>query len=312
MATVEITHTPEDGTLLTGSRRGDGVWEVLRPLGWKPFSTIGCLGIPGMRDRVAPRARITTAKTALEAAGHTVTVNIDDTVRDRGTVLAAQADRLDDRADRLNDRAGQHAANADAAYRRSDQISGAFEGGQPILVGHSSERRARRDRDRMHDAMARSVAEDKAAHHIGQQAAVVGRQAERSIRPDVTARRLVKLRKELADLDRITAGREPVTDAQHEWVARAAQLRDQIGYDQQQLDAAIAAGEWVLHTPKTVHIGDKVKCTGLGWGLIVKVNRTTVAVETPHTTPGWPLKQTFLDILQVKCVHAEVAGVGAT
>jgi hypothetical protein len=307
-ALITIEHTPDGGTLLRGSRKGDGVFDLLRPLGWKPFASIGCLGLPNTRDKVAPRRRITTAKETLTSAGfEAVTVDIDDEIRDRATVLAAQGDRLDDRADRLSARADRHAGNADAAWRRADQISGAFEGGQPILVGHHSEKRARADQTRMHNAMSRSVEEDRAAQHAGQQAAAVGTHAAAAARPDATARRIEKQEKELRDLVKHLDGREPTTDYLMELTFSIVQLRDRIAYDRARVAAAIAAGEWVWHTPTTVHVGDVAYSHGGLSGVIAKVNKVTVAV---WCNMPWPLPQRYTDLTRVVCTHTTEAGDG--
>lgn len=308
MTTLTISHSPEEGTLLTGSRKGDGVYEILvGNLGWRYFRSLRQIGLQGSRDKVAPRRRIADARTALEAAGFTVDVEIDDTIRDRATVLADQAVRLEERADRLTERAGRHAANAEAAWRRSDQISGAFEGGQPILVGHHSERRARRDQERMHNAMARSVAEDAAANYAAGQASAVGAQAVQAAQPDATARRIEKQEKELRDLEKHLAGREPTTDYLFELVSTIAQLRDRIGYDRASVQAAIDAGTWVWHNASTVHVGDVVYSQGLGRGEIAKVNKVTIDVETGNMP--WPLKQRYTQIRRVVCPHTTEASV---
>jgi hypothetical protein len=94
MADLMIRHTHADGTLLEGSSKGDGVYEVLKGLrGWRYFPSIGAIGIRQSRDRVAKRGLINAAADALRAAGHEVTVEIDDTPRARADVLADQADR---------------------------------------------------------------------------------------------------------------------------------------------------------------------------------------------------------------------------
>jgi hypothetical protein len=85
MADITITHTHEAGTLVEGSRRGDGVYEVLHALHghWRPFRSLGCLGLLNTRDRAAKRWMIDGAAEALRKAGHVVTVEIDDSQRRR-------------------------------------------------------------------------------------------------------------------------------------------------------------------------------------------------------------------------------------
>ncbi|MBF0308101.1 MAG: DUF3560 domain-containing protein [Magnetococcales bacterium] len=53
-----------------------------------------------------------------------------------------------------------------AAFDRNAQIGERFYGGQPILVGHHSERSARRDQERMHNLMRKSIEADEKADEL--------------------------------------------------------------------------------------------------------------------------------------------------
>lgn len=85
---------------------------------------------------------------------------------------------------------------ATAAFNRAHAIGGRFEFGQPILVGHHSERRARRDQERMHRAGARGVEEYKRSQDLARRADAVGTGGISSDDPDAIA----KLEAELASL----------------------------------------------------------------------------------------------------------------
>ena len=151
---ITITHTHADGTLVHGTSKGDGVYELIGPrtaARFRYFPSIRMIGIPQSRDHLAKRWQIDQAAKALRAAGHVVTVEIDDTPRDAGDVKADRAERLDNRYDRLSSKAERTAAEAAARHAEADRISERFAGGQPILAGHHSERGARRDHKRMED-----------------------------------------------------------------------------------------------------------------------------------------------------------------
>jgi hypothetical protein len=101
-------------------------------------------------------ARIREAVRVLEAAGEVVAVE--------GDTSYSEADRREARAERLEIRADRHEATAERAASVSaradaylDHMRDAIPFGQPILVGHHSERRHRRDLERMGDALRRSV-----------------------------------------------------------------------------------------------------------------------------------------------------------
>lgn len=309
MSTIEITHTHAEGTMLAGSRKGDGVFEIVKSHGFRYFPSIKAIGIQQSRDQVAKRWKINSAAEALRAAGHEVTVEIDDTPRDRGTVLADQADRLDDRRDRLEARAEKHAAASDAAYQHSHRLIEHIPPGQPVLVGHHSERGHRRTLDRSWNAMGKSVAENKAAEETSRRAAVVGRQAARSERPDVTARRIKKTQTDLARVERLLADPKFATSADNyraDAEARRALLTERLTYDQAAVAAAVEAGHYTVWDKTNVHVGDVVYSSWAGARIVQKVNRTTVHLVSGYS---WPDVCPFVDIHKVVCPHDKPAAV---
>ncbi|MFI6497107.1 DUF3560 domain-containing protein [Nonomuraea typhae] len=320
---ITIKHNHEDGTLVYGTRKGDGVFEIIKKWehgGFRFFPSLRMLGLRNSRDRVADRWAINAAAKALRAAGFEVTVEIDDEFRDRAQVLEDKADRLEDRRDALEAKANRHAGKAAAAHNRADQISERFAGGQPILVGHHSERGARRDQKRMHQAMRTSITENDAAQDAATRANAVGSQMRRSATPTVTARRIktaeAELRKIQKSLDGHTrrhldhAGQPYYVEVQDAatgdyremLLARKAQLENQLQYDRAQLAAAVEAGAYVEWGKHNVHIGDTVHYWGIKPRSVVKVNKATVGVESGYS---WPDKVKYTDIRAVECPHGE-------
>ncbi len=78
---------------------------------------------------------------------------------------------------------------------------------------------------------------------------------------------------------------------------------DRLAYDRAQVQAAIDAGDWVWHNPSTVHVGDVVHTQGLGRGVIAKVNKVTIDVDTGHMP--WPLKYRYTQIKRAVCTHGD-------
>jgi Domain of unknown function (DUF3560) len=326
MGALIITHTQPDGTLLDGSTKGDGVLEIVKAHGFRWFPSIGAIGIRGSRDHVAREHTINAAAAALRAAGHDVTVTIDNTPRDRGDVLADQAERLDDRYAALTAKAQRRAGEAAAAYNRADEIAGRFEGGQPIILGHHSTRKALRDRERMSAAMQRGVAAQRAAETTAVRAEAVGSAAAYSERPGVTARRIARqesdLRIVLRDLEGYTRrhldghGRVFMVDThapaedehRRRLLDRQADLEARLEYDRKLLDDAITDGRHVVHSKETLHVGDQVTW-GLGWYEISKVNRTTVKVHRDNDRARGGFNLPMLDIRKVLCPHGEAGPV---
>lgn len=320
---ITIKHTHEDGTLVYGTSKGDGVYDIIRKWengNFKFFPSLRMIGLRNSRDRVANRWAINAAAKALREAGFEVEVEIDDTFRDRAQVLEDKADRLEDRRDALERKADRHAGAAAAAHERANQISERFAGGQPILVGHHSERSARRDQKRMDQAMRKSIDENDQAQDAARRANAVGSQMRRSATPAVTARRIKTAESELRKIQKSLDGHtrrhldhrgnpiyidvhEPATgDYRERLLARKAQLENQLEYDQAQLASAVEAGEYVQWGKHNVHVGDVVHYWGLQPRTVVKINKSTVGVESGYS---WPDKVKYTDIRAVECPHED-------
>jgi hypothetical protein len=93
-------------------------------------------------------------------------------------------ERLEARAERRRDWAGSRTAKADAAHARVHAIADGIPFGQPILVGHHSERHARRDQARMESGMRASVDNSRKAQEHAEKAAGIERQLRTSIFSD--------------------------------------------------------------------------------------------------------------------------------
>lgn len=74
-------------------------------------------------------------------------------------------ERLEAKVEKRRKWAQKAGKRSDAAYAQSSNIVSGIPLGQPILVGHHSEGRARRDMERSNNAMSRSCAESKLAKH---------------------------------------------------------------------------------------------------------------------------------------------------
>ncbi|NCB40223.1 MAG: DUF3560 domain-containing protein, partial [Erysipelotrichia bacterium] len=87
-----------------------------------------------------------------------------------GNLTAAEVKRRD-RALRYADRAVKTGQKASGLFRQADKISERFYMGQPILVGHHSERGARAAQNRMWNKMDAAINEEKKADYYSQRAA---------------------------------------------------------------------------------------------------------------------------------------------
>ncbi|PCJ22891.1 MAG: methyltransferase type 11 [SAR86 cluster bacterium] len=122
-----------------------------------------------------------------------------------GSIEAEQStlvERAEIKAERLDALAQKREQQAGAFHQAAATISERFSRGQPILIGHHSERKARKDQDRMNNAMTKAVAASKAVHYWNYKAAGVEAHANYQNRNDVRARRIKTLLADLRDWQR--------------------------------------------------------------------------------------------------------------
>ncbi|WP_040711780.1 hypothetical protein [Nocardia takedensis] len=112
MSTLTISHTAEEGTLLTGTARGDGTYELMQAVRkaighWRWSRNLDGWYVVSSRDRQPKQLYIDYAAKKLREAGYTVTLDIDRSARATEDAEAARAAR---QADRVTDGAGSSAA----------------------------------------------------------------------------------------------------------------------------------------------------------------------------------------------------------
>lgn len=114
-------------------------------------------------------------------------------------------DRAEERAGRFEDYSANRAADSEAAHRTVDAIADGIPFGQPILVGHHSERHARRDAEKIERGMRRAVKMWETAKYWEARAAGALRHAKYKERPDVRARRIKTIEADQRKAERYTA-----------------------------------------------------------------------------------------------------------
>ena len=117
-----------------------------------------------------------------------------------GRITAEQTtllERAEAKAERLDALAVKRAEQSNSYHEAANRISERFSFGQPILVGHHSERKARRDQKKMHSAMDNAIAAQKAVEYWNWKAEGVERYANMK---NCTRTRLNRIKKLLAEL----------------------------------------------------------------------------------------------------------------
>lgn len=123
-------------------------------------------------------------------------------------------DRADERAGRFEEYAVSRRDEGDAAFDASRRLADSIPLGQPILVGHHSEGRARRDAERIASMSMAGVRLWKTASYWETRAAAARDHAKYKQQPQVRARRIKKLETELRGFQR---RRDAAGDALRAW-----------------------------------------------------------------------------------------------
>ena len=182
--TYQATYSPEDNKLrlYATQRLDEETYERIKTAGFK--------WAPRQELFVAPRWTPSREDLLIELAGE---------IEPEQTSLAERAEA---RAERYDEIAANKAKTANAYQRVADDLSRHFEYGQPILVGHHSERKARRTQERMHKAQSKAVENHRAITYWQGRASGVEHHAERMNSAPVRRRRIKTLLAELRDLQR--------------------------------------------------------------------------------------------------------------
>jgi hypothetical protein len=117
---------------------------------------------------------------------------------------------------RLAARAEKVAAEAQTHFRRVDAIASMIPFGQPILVGHHSEKRHRADIARIRNGMDKGVEASRKADQLQQRAAAVGTAGVSSDDPDAVEKLKAKLAKLEATVARMKSANAALRREDHD------------------------------------------------------------------------------------------------
>ncbi|SLV61893.1 Domain of uncharacterised function (DUF3560) [Klebsiella pneumoniae] len=177
--TYRATYSPDDNKLrLYASLRLDE----------ETYSLINKAGF-----RWAPKQELFVAP-AWTPGREDVLLSLAGDIEDEDSTLF---DRQEQRAGRFSDYSDRRAVESEQALAHVDSLASAVPLGQPILVGHHSERRARRHAQKIENGMKRAVMLFERAEYWEQRAQASLQHAKYKERPDVRYRRIKKIEAEL-------------------------------------------------------------------------------------------------------------------
>ncbi len=169
------TYSPEDNKLrlYAGGRLDKETYNRVRSAGFR--------WAPKQELFVAPKWTPSREDLLLKMCGE---------IGDEDTSLV---DRAEIRAERFEDYSDKRANDAHAAKEGVQEITKHIPFGQPILVGHHSEKRARKDAEKIENGMKRAVKMWETSEYWQYRAEGALRHAKYKERPDVRARRIKKI-----------------------------------------------------------------------------------------------------------------------
>ena len=207
---MSATYSPEDNKLrlYTVTRLDSETYERVKGAGFK--------WAPRQELFVAPMWTPERAALLVELCGE---------IGDEDTSLV---ERAEERADRFEDYSAKRADDAHAAKEAVARIADGIPMGQPILVGHHSEKRARKDAERIQNGMRRAVDMWETSKYWIARAKGALAHAKYKERPDVRHRRIKGLesdkRKQMREIEESEKfsrmwSREGLTDDQAKAIA---------------------------------------------------------------------------------------------
>ena len=206
-----------------------------------------------------------------------------------------------DLMERAESRAEYYAGYSDNAKKRSDEryeaSSAAVHGiplGQPILVGHHSERRHRNAIERSHRNMRKSIDERERAEYWARRADSAVRAQARKQTPGAISRRIDKLEADLRKMQRAADRDWFISRGLEEWAIDEGKDPDEVWQKQLRhatrwvefLEARIAfqkalyeASGGVPADSMEFEVGDYVN-SWHGWCKIIRINKKSLTVDS--------------------------------
>jgi protein-L-isoaspartate O-methyltransferase len=208
MTNITATYSPEDNKirLFSITRLDSETYNRVIKAGFK--------WAPKQELFVTPMWTPTREDLCIELAGE---------IGDEDTTLVERAEA---KAERLEDLSERRTQDADRAQKAVHAIADGIPFGQPILVGHHSERHARKDAEKIENNMRKAVECWKAAQYWQDRAKGAIRLAKYKERPDVRARRIKGLEADKRKQERSQADAQKFLKAYEDPQARTAKLRD--------------------------------------------------------------------------------------
>ena len=267
MQTMTATYSPDDNKLrlYSSSRLDSATYERVKAAGFK--------WAPRQELFVAPMWTPAREDLLLDLCGE---------IGDEDTSLV---ERAEERADRFGDYSDKRASDAESARRAVSSIADGIPFGQPILVGHHSERRARKDAERIENGMRRAVKMWETSEYWKHRAAGALRHAKYKELPAVRHRRIKGLEADKRKQERAIAEAEQFLK---HWRAEGLTL-DQAkaiaNYDH--ISRCFSLADYPRNPPASQYEGAMSLWSALDGGIIDAAQARDIAIPAHERTIAW-------------------------
>ena len=203
------------------------------------------------------------------------------------------AEQVEYSLERKEAKAERYEAYAENAHTKAtdrqnkvEKIMSFIPPGQPILVGHHSEKRHRKDIERMDSNMRRSVEETEKADYFTNKSASLRHDAKHiTCSRKFIGNRIADATKDIAKLNRYLSLTQNKAN-KIIYAERLNQAQEKLAFWTNQLktlEQSQFEDEAQVPSPENIKVGDEVYY--LGWHPVVRVNKKTVTVSHWHDTP---------------------------
>jgi hypothetical protein len=222
--------------------------------------------------------------------------------------VEARVERKVDRAERYEGYAENASARSETRLNAAHNIAQAIPPGQPILVGHHSERRHRRDLERIDTNMRKGIEESKKAEYFSHRVGSL----ERDVQKITQARSyfMNQIEKEEALLRK--HNRNSVTFPKYDYKPLIAECEEKLVYWRDkvaEVGEALKAQGVRIATPENIKVGFRIKYTGT-WYEVIRVSKKSVTIKNWLDVPKFTWKVRYVDIDDFRDPTAEEPQVG--
>ncbi len=208
-----------------------------------------------------------------------------------------ECDYASERGDRLHTASDRAESRSQEAYERSNALVENIPLGQPILIGHHSQRGHEKTLEKSRNAMDTSVQEQKKAEHLEYKANSSERHQAYKEKPDVIARRIKRLKGEITSMENQLRQEIWYTASEYDYGSKTkeeakahieaskrwlAEKRIPIEQEIADNEQALQEAGGLITDRLTIEVGDIILGRWQGRSKVVKINKSK-GVITSYT-----------------------------